>query len=109
VVIDLTVALYEARIAAQEEMKIGGQKEKAAGRGGSGGRSGGSRRSSGRPRSNDDGNASKGQIDYASDIMDRLDDAGEDSPISLKKFKKLSYDDASSQLEELIEIDPKNN
>jgi hypothetical protein len=50
-----------------------------------------------------------GQIDYASDIMDRLDDAGEDSPISLKKFKKLSYDDASSQLEELIEIDPKNN
>jgi hypothetical protein len=103
-VIDLTISLYEARIAAQAELGLGGQSKNSSsgGHGGSGGRSGGSRSNSGKSDS-----ATRGQIDYASDIIGRIEADGDDPPVSLKKFKKLDYDDASKMLDKLIKLDPK--
>ncbi len=109
VVVDLNIALYTARIAAQKELKLGGVEDSGKSSGGSSGQSGGSnKRSGGSSRSSGRSDSpSRGQIDYASDILDRLEEAGSKLPTSLKKFKKMSYAEGKEVLEDLIDIDPK--
>ena len=103
-VVDLTIALYEARISAQKELKLGGAEgNSGGGGGGNSGRSGGSNRSSGGSRSS---GPTDNQTEYYSDIADRISaDGGKIKP-SLKKFKELSYDKAKLALEDAIDEDP---
>ena len=111
-VVDLTIALYSARIAAQKELKLGGDEGgKASGGGSNSGRSGGSSRSSGGSRSSkgSDNGPTDNQTDYAGDIIGRLKEKGKKVPVKLKDFKAMGYDEAKEALEDLIAIDPKNN
>ena len=111
-VVDLTNALYSARIALQKELKLGGDEGgKASGGGSNSGRSGGSSRSSGGSRSSkgSDGGPTDNQTDYAGDIIGRLKEKGKKVPVKLKDFKDMGYDEAKEALEDLIAIDPKNN
>ena len=104
-VVDLTVALYEARIAATKELKLGGAEGKSTGgSGGQSGRSGGSKKNSG--QYNSPGSPTDGQTSYYEDIAERIAADGGKLKPGVEKFKKLSYAVAKTALEDAIKIDP---
>ncbi len=100
--LDLTQEFYDLRIAWMEDAGIGGApKSTGGGGGGSSKSSGGSRRSSGGPKSFDE--PSTKMVGFYGDLIDDIEEAGGKAEYSIKKFKKLNGDDASTAIDEAIE------
>jgi hypothetical protein len=99
-VLDLAADLYDARITYLDSEGLGSPK----GTGGGGGKSsysGGSKGSSGGSKSS---GASPKQAGFYGDLIDAIKDEGEEAPLSIKQFKKLSSSDASDAIETAIEL-----
>ena len=99
--LDLTQEFYELRIAWMEDAGIGGApKSTGGGGGGSSNYSGGSKGSSGQSRSDE---PTLKQTGFYGDLITDIEKAGGKAPLSIKKFKKLGFEDASSAIDEAIE------
>ena len=71
--------------------------------GGGGGSSkpyGGSKKSSGQSRSSE---PTLKQTGFYGDLIDDIEKAGGEPPLSIKKFKKLGFEEASTAIDEAIE------
>ena len=100
-VMDLTQEFYDLRTSWYEDAGIGGAPKSTGGGGGGSSKSyGGSRQSSGQSRSDE---PTLKQISFYGDLIDGIEKAGGEAKYSIKKFKKLGFEDASTAIDEAIE------
>ncbi len=100
--LDLAEEFFVIRTEWMVANKIGNA-PKSTGSGGGGGNykpSGGSKRSSGQSRSDE---PTLKQIGFYGDLIDNIEKAGGSADLSIKKFKKLGFEEASTAIDEAIE------